>query len=577
MMKKNQFWHPMILFVILLLVGCRDNQEIVATPDADPTAKATETVVAPTATAPIDEPVMPIQEEGILFSELLPGMPGNNNREFIELYNAGVTPVDLAGWSLWYKLNDSQDAVLVYKWTAASEIPGWGHFLLLRADQPFEVIGDAVYDTPLFERRGGLVLRDANDEVVDRLGWGEGIGEFFAGGPAGVPVDGASIERLPGGASGNGVNSNDNASDFALSAIPSPQNSGSARTPLPDERLVVTATAPEVVEPGTSFSYTIEVQNFSDAQQHDLVVTIPLSADFELLSGVGEGVEVVNGRYIWQIPQLEPEETVGLVLELQSPFTYLDTIASGVKVEAEGMMTAFAAPRPLSVAGGAIPIAAARGLAGNVVTIEGVATMYTGGFFAGSTGTKFYMEDETGGVQIYVPGGNSVVNVAIGDRVRVTGGVEIYRDSVEVVPIDIEADVEVMSNEGSPEPAVITAADNETNDAVLGKLNRIEGMATRIEEFSFSYELDIVDETGTTTLVYIEKDTGMTAELLEPGKLYRVTGISEFYSSQRQLKPRLQSDIAEVFPPELLLSVGGLNSAGPGDVVVFEITAVNHT
>ena len=56
---------------------------------------------------------------------------------------------------------------------------------------------------------------------------------------------------------------------------------------------------------------------------------------------------------------------------------------------------------------------------------------------------KFYIEDETGGVQVYVPGSKGGVNVAIGDRVRVTGATEIYRDSLEVVLADFSTDIEI--------------------------------------------------------------------------------------------------------------------------------------
>jgi predicted extracellular nuclease len=86
----------------------------------------------------------------------------------------------------------------------------------------------------------------------------------------------------------------------------------------------------------------------------------------------------------------------------------------------------------LAVEGGAIPIAVARTLEGKRVTVEGIATMYTDGFYAGTTGTKFYLEDETGGIQAYCPGGKDLVTVDVGDRVRVTGEIEVYRDSKPV-------------------------------------------------------------------------------------------------------------------------------------------------
>ena len=140
----------------------------------------------PTQTPVVEEAIcVRCKSEGVLFSEFLPGVPGNNNYEFIELYNAGQEPVDLAGWSIWYRLNDSQEPQLVYEWREVSEIPGWGHYLLLRAGQSYDVMADVEYEIPLFERRGGLVLQNGNGDIVDRLGWGDGVADFYAGEPSG--------------------------------------------------------------------------------------------------------------------------------------------------------------------------------------------------------------------------------------------------------------------------------------------------------------------------------------------------------------------------------------------------------
>ena len=177
-----------------------------------------------------------------------------------------------------------------------------------------------------------------------------------------------------------------------------------------------------------------------------------------------------------------------------------------------------------------------------------------------------------------MPGAGGVLNVDIGDRVRVTGNIELYRDSIELVPDDFNVDVE-LQEQGAAEvqPATISALDNEENPTVLGRLNSIEGTATRIEEFTYSYEIDLLDDEGNETLVYIEKDTGVTAEPLGVGERYRVTGISEFYSSDKQLKPRLQSDIVKIYPPILLLEMEAPNNAQPGDTVTYVISATNHT
>jgi hypothetical protein len=73
------------------------------------------------------------------------------------------------------------------------------------------------FDTPLFERRGGIQLRDKTTAVVDQLGWGaDAPPSFTAGSPAPAPADGRALERLPGGAAGSGQQSDDNNVDFQL-------------------------------------------------------------------------------------------------------------------------------------------------------------------------------------------------------------------------------------------------------------------------------------------------------------------------------------------------------------------------
>jgi uncharacterized repeat protein (TIGR01451 family) len=249
----------------------------------------------------------------------------------------------------------------------------------------------------------------------------------------------------------------------------------------------------------------------------------------------------------------------------------------GYYATADDQTPVYGPPQILSVAGGAIPISKARELVGSVVTVEGIATMYTGGFFAGSTSVKFYMQDETGGIQVFVDGGAGIVEVDIGDRVRVTGRIEPFRDSLELIPGNPAADVEVIGSESAPEPAVIAISDNESDDSLLGRLNVIEGTVLSIEEFSFDYQIELADDLGSSTLVLIEKDTGVTAEPLDVGQRYRVTGISEFYQDERQIKPRLQSDIVQIFPPILRLEMSGKNNALPGDTLAYTITVYNHT
>ena len=67
--------------------------------------------------------------------------------------------------------------------------------------------------------------------------------------------------------------------------------------------------------------------------------------------------------------------------------------------------------------------------------------MPTGALYAGTGNVKFYLEDETGGVQVWVPGGQGEIGVGVGQLVRVHGKLELYRGAFELItnaPVDVE-------------------------------------------------------------------------------------------------------------------------------------------
>ena len=170
------------------------------------------------------------------------------------------------------------------------------------------------------------------------------------------------------------------------------------------------------------------------------------------------------------------------------------------------------------------------------------------------------------------------MSTRLDDRVRVSGGIEVYRDSVELVPVTYPDDVETLERGGAGAvPKVATARDAGSSDAVLGGLIEVEGTATRFEEFSYSYEADLMGDQGDQVLVYIEKDTGIVPEFLDVGDRYRVTGISEKYDGAWQLKPRTEADFAKVYPKALLLDLTAQNSVPAGGVMTYTINAWNHT
>ncbi len=579
-MKIHRRAIPILLFLmIVVLSACRQDPEATPTvvPASDPaTPRAESPQIDP---LPAGEGVMASSPAaGALISELLTGVPGANNHEFIELYNAGESAVNLAGYRLVYLTRQDQEETLLYNWDDSVDIPAQGHYLLVHEGENIGLLPDAHFSTAIFEGKGGLVLLDGDGQVVDRLGWGEAPDGYFSGSPVTDLLAGSSMERLPGGELGSGTNSGDNAADFFLQSEPDPQNSGNLPTPLNDDRLAIHLAFPRAIAPGTAFELGVQVENLSPAAVTGVLVSLPLADHFTVVA-LPDGAEAADGRVSWSIDNIGPGETTSESLTLTAPFAKIAALFSGYYAEAATLPRAYGELAMLEMDGTAIPVAVARELPyGSVVTVEGVVTMYPGGFFAGSSSAKFYLEDESGGVQIFADGGLFDVSVNIGDRVRVTGVTELFRDSLEVIPVDNVTDIIVLEKNGpAPQPAAITIEQNETDAAVLGRLNMLEGTVARIDEFTYNYEVDLADERGNQTRLYIDKDTGISDEPLKLGSQYRVTGISELTSNVRELKPRLQSDIVEIFPPVLLLQLSGPTSVLPGDSITITITAVNHT
>lgn len=519
-------------------------------------------------------------EPQVLISEVLAGAEGNNNYEFVELYNTSpTTPVDIEGWTLWYQLEEGKDESILYRWREKAVIPPHGHYLLGRTGEDFDLPVDGYFDTPLATSRGGLLLREPDDALGDSLSWGEDPQRYGEGNRAPAMDRGVSLERKPGGKEGNAVNTGDNREDFTLNAQPQPQGTGSRTTPLAEAYLQVVLSGPREVEPGDEFQYVLEVTNHTDQALHDLRGVVPLPEEMEVISA-SNSFTVEDKNANWEAESMEPGQTLSSQLTVQAPWTYISTKVANYYVTAEDWeIPSFGGPVRTTITGGSIPVETARTLVGKEVAVEGIATMYTGGYYAGSGNTKFYLEDETGGIQVWVPGGENKVDVQLGDRVRAQGQLQLYRGAVELVVNDVEkVDIlEASAAELPLEPSRASIEEAANDESLAGKLIQVEGEVVRSEEFSYSYELDLMDEEARILTLYVDKNTSMTVEVVEVGDRYQATGVLEVRDSRLQLYPRIQSDLSKVYPPVLRLTLEAPNTVQSDEVFIGTLTATNHT
>ncbi|HEY42362.1 MAG TPA: hypothetical protein G4O11_00045 [Anaerolineae bacterium] len=556
-MKKRKFL--LILINFFVLAGCQK------APPAEPTVTSRPT---------------PLTPPKALISEVIAGDIGNNNFEFIELYNPGDTPLLLQEYSLWYRLPTSDEDLLVNHWPNPALIPGHGHYLLVREGEDVGIMPNASFTQSLNTTGGGLLLRDSQGETVDALGWGNAPTLFTEGDPVAPPENGTSLERGPGGEAGNYQDTNSNKDDFKISFSPHPQNTGSEPTPFVEQLVHLQLQAPKTVEPGSEFDYHLSITNASDLTLENIVAEFQLPSEL-LLRSVPNSIERQESTLFWIVEQLAPREERTETLSVTAPWAYFDFPVEIFLARVGDSPTAyFSDPVLTRSEGGVIPIGTARGLINTELSVEGIATMYTGGSYAGSGNVKFYLEDETGGLQVYVIGGEGEVDVPIGARVRVKGIIEVYRDSIEIVPNVVPGGIEIISLSTDTEPLLTQASIRQTVydiETLPGRLVQVEGNVTRVEEFSYSYEIDLTDEEGNLLSLYVDKLTEMSVEKIQLGYDYTATGILDLLDGSVLLYPRLQSDLQEIFPPALILETEAPNTILPGEILPVTLTATNHS
>ena len=568
------------LLILVNLVACEKSTQ---QPTSEPTSTSAP-IPAPTATPELI-PTLPAGASPVVISELLGGIQGNNNYEFIELYNRSAEAIDLRGWTIWYRLPTGQEDLLVYRFESRTMIPPFGHYLLSHSGEDFGLPTDAFFEQPINTAGGGLQLRGMDETTQDVLGWGKAPTDFFEGSPAQAIPNGSSLERLPGGQTGNSNDTGNNSLDFALNPAPDPQNTGSPNTPAISACLAIYLSAPASAEPGSSYEYNLSIENISPNPLNGIIAEFPIPAGLEfgeaIFSEQPENlISLDNGIATWVLPELDSGNTQQMTLTVKVPWTYFSALAKDYFAQTpDCTLPVYGGPVRTAIEGGVVPIGTARTLQGSDLTIEGIATFYTGGLYAGTNDVKFYVEDETGGIQVQVFEGEGSVGVGIGSHVTVRGTVGIYRGAIQIVPIVVPDDVTRFEEPANPIPpasvSILEALTDLTN--LPGRLIQVEGTVTRVEEFSYSYEIDLVDDTGEFITLYVDKLTNMSVEMVEIGQSYRMTGVLEIRDTQPLLYPRIQADLERIYPPELLLDVAAPIFITENNLITYTLTAFNHT
>jgi len=150
--------------------------------------------------------------------------------EFVELYNPTGSAMVMTSWKLTRKNSSGTEANLVA--TLEGTIPAHGYFLVGHGTgYDGSVALDVPYSAPsnALTSNYSVLLYDESDVLVDKVGIGTAA-DVETAATSNLAAD-SSVERKPGESiptGGNGEDTDNNSSDFAVRTVSEPQNSSSA-------------------------------------------------------------------------------------------------------------------------------------------------------------------------------------------------------------------------------------------------------------------------------------------------------------------------------------------------------------
>jgi hypothetical protein len=142
--------------------------------------------------------------------------------EFVELFNAGTTGVDIGGYRLVYRSATGTADVALAAIPAGTMLAPGGFYLLGGASYGGATAADQPFTFALASAGGGIALRNPGGAIVDSVGYGTATNAFVEASAAPAPPvtapPGSSAGRSP-----DGRDTDDNAGDFAVSPTATPR------------------------------------------------------------------------------------------------------------------------------------------------------------------------------------------------------------------------------------------------------------------------------------------------------------------------------------------------------------------
>ena len=190
-------------------------------PTATPSPSPSPTPTPNSSPSPSPSPSAPA---AIVISEFRTRGPNGANDEFVEIFNKGTLAIEVGGWKL---RGSSSSGTMTTRMTIATGtiLRAGSHFLAVNSSGYSGTVSADQSYTSGFANDGGIAITRADDVPVDQVGMSAGSAFREGIHLAPLPSDSnQSYERKSDGSIVNGLDTQNNFSDFQLLTPSNPQN-----------------------------------------------------------------------------------------------------------------------------------------------------------------------------------------------------------------------------------------------------------------------------------------------------------------------------------------------------------------
>lgn len=456
------------------------------------------------------------------------------NQDYVELFNAGSTPVTMSGWALQYRSATGTSSFNVVKPLATATILP-GHFYLIGAS----TVGSTGAALPTVDDTaavnlsgtGGVIALTSTttlltgcsaidpSNTVDFVGYGSTTTCYEGTGPTGTlsSTTGATRTNVC-------VDADNNAGEFTVGAL-NPRNSATTATPCSSTPVPLSAT----VAADPTSQYASGVVTFTAAVvpgTNPASTGITVTADLSPIGGSATQVlyddkthgDSVSGDYTYTFATnvgavSTGAKTINFTIKDQSttltPSLSFNVITTPVITAIHTIQTG--APNSTYL--------------GQAVTTTGVITgVLSNGFYIEAKDSAWDADDSTSeGIFVHTGTGNIPTGAVVGAEVQLTGTVTAYPTSLSVPGAEIDAPTgfTVLSTGNTmPTAKVLTTADDSPT-GTFSQWARLQGMRVTIPSFTTTSATDgsLTESTSTATSTgnFYGTVTGVARPFREPG------------------------------------------------------------